>query len=73
MEKAVRVLDCFSPEHTQLSVSDLRRLTGMPHSTVARLVRTLVASELLQRTGDDYSVGLRYRPFRPRPSRLRKP
>ena len=59
MEKAVRVLDCFSPEHTQLSVSDLRRLTGMPHSTVARLVRTLVASELLQRTGDDYSVGLR--------------
>lgn len=31
----------------------------MPNSTVARLVRTLVASELLQRTGDDYCVGLR--------------
>ncbi len=59
MEKAVRVLDCFSPEHTRLSLSDLRRLTGMPNSTVARLVRTLVASELLQRTGDDYCVGLR--------------
>ncbi|MFE5112073.1 IclR family transcriptional regulator [Streptomyces sp. NPDC056663] len=59
MEKAVRVLDCFSPEHTRLSVSDIRRLTGMPNSTVARLVRTLVASDLLQRTGDDYCVGLR--------------
>lgn len=59
MEKAVRVLDCFSPEHTRLSVSDIRRMTGMPNSTVARLVRTLVASELLQRTGDDYCVGLR--------------
>lgn len=59
MEKAVSVLDCFSPEHTRLSLSDIRRLTGMPNSTVARLVRTLVASELLQRTGDDYCVGLR--------------
>ncbi|GAA1827067.1 IclR family transcriptional regulator [Pseudonocardia ailaonensis] len=59
MEKAVRVLDCFSPEHTRLSLSDIRRLTGMPNSTVARLVRTLVASELLQRTGDEYCVGLR--------------
>lgn len=59
MEKAVRVLDCFSPEHTRLSQSDIRRLTGMPNSTVARLVRTLVASDLLQRTGDDYCVGLR--------------
>lgn len=59
MEKAVRVLDCFSPDHTRLSLSDLRRLTGMPNSTVARLVRTLVASDLLQKTGDDYTVGLR--------------
>ncbi|MFC5063337.1 IclR family transcriptional regulator [Actinomycetospora atypica] len=59
MEKAVRVLDCFSPEHTRLSLSEIRRLTGMPNSTVARLVRTLVASELLQRIGDDYCVGLR--------------
>jgi DNA-binding IclR family transcriptional regulator len=59
MEKAVRVLDCFSPGQTRLSVSDIRRMTGMPNSTVARLVRTLVASELLQRTGDEYCVGLR--------------
>lgn len=59
MEKAVRVLDCFSPQHTRLSLSDIRRFTGMPNSTVARLVRTLVASDLLQRTGDDYCVGLR--------------
>ncbi|MFF4053901.1 IclR family transcriptional regulator [Streptomyces chartreusis] len=59
MEKAVRVLDCFSPDHTRLSLSDIRRLTGMPNSTVARLVRTLVASDVLQRTGDDYCVGLR--------------
>lgn len=59
MEKAVSVLDCFSPEHTRLSLSEIRRLTGMPNSTVARLVRTLVASELLQRIGDEYCVGLR--------------
>ncbi|MFH8446006.1 IclR family transcriptional regulator [Streptomyces sp. NPDC018026] len=59
MEKAVRVLDCFTTDHTRLSLSDIRRLTGMPNSTVARLVRTLVASDVLQKTGDDYCVGLR--------------
>lgn len=59
MEKAVRVLDCFTPDNTRLSLSDLRRLTGMPNSTVARLVRTLVASDVLQKTGDEYCVGLR--------------
>lgn len=59
VEKAVRLLDCFTPERTHLSVGQLHRLTGVPVSTVARLVNTLVSLELLQKSGDAYSVGLR--------------
>ncbi|WP_412519745.1 IclR family transcriptional regulator [Actinomadura madurae] len=59
LEKAVKLLDCFTPERTHLSVGDLHRLTGLPVTTVARLINTLVALELLHKTGDTYKVGLR--------------
>lgn len=59
LEKAVKLLDCFTPERTHLTVGDLHRLTGVPVTTVARLVATLTALELLQKDGDSYRVGLR--------------
>jgi IclR family acetate operon transcriptional repressor len=59
LERACQVLDCFSAEAPRLRIADIRRLTNLPATTVARIVKTLVVEELLQRDGDDYLVGLR--------------
>jgi IclR family acetate operon transcriptional repressor len=59
LERACQVLDCFSSDSPRLRIADIRRLTGLPPTTVARIVKTLVAEELLERDGDDYRVGLR--------------
>lgn len=59
LEKGVRILDCFTPERSRLSMTELRGLTGIPASTLARLVRALVSMDLLQKSGDDYRIGLR--------------
>ena len=59
LERACEVLDCFTRRQPRLQIGDIRRITGLPATTVARLVRTLVAQELLQRDGNDYQLGLR--------------
>lgn len=59
LERACEVLDCFTKLQPRLQIADIRRLTGLPATTVARLVKTLVAQELLQRDGNDYRLGLR--------------
>jgi DNA-binding IclR family transcriptional regulator len=59
LNKTVQVLDCFSPEHPRLTLAQIREDTGLPATTVARLVRTLLANDLLQRNGNQYCVGLR--------------
>ncbi|MGV8875411.1 MAG: IclR family transcriptional regulator [Rhodococcus sp. (in: high G+C Gram-positive bacteria)] len=59
LERAFQVLDCFSPREPRLHISDLRSRTGLPTTTVARLVKTLVAEALLERDGDEYRLGLR--------------
>jgi DNA-binding IclR family transcriptional regulator len=59
LTKAVRVLDCFSPDTPRLTVAEIKRATTMPTTTVARLVKTLVDLDLLQRIDDRYSIGLR--------------
>ncbi|MTE16818.1 IclR family transcriptional regulator [Nocardia aurantiaca] len=59
LEKCVRVLDCFTPDRPKLPISDIRKLTGLPSTTATRIVQTLVSSDLLQRDGDMYRLGLR--------------
>ncbi|ODU06879.1 MAG: IclR family transcriptional regulator [Pseudonocardia sp. SCN 72-86] len=59
LERACGVLDCFTTRRPRLQIADIRRLTGLPATTVARLVKTLVAQELLERDGNDYRLGLR--------------
>jgi DNA-binding IclR family transcriptional regulator len=59
VERACQVLDCFSVSAPQLRIADIRRLTQLPATTVARIVKTLVAEELLERDGDVYRLGLR--------------
>lgn len=59
LQKSARILDCFSATRPRLRAADIVQATGMPTSTVARILRTLVAENLLQRHGAEYSIGLR--------------
>ncbi|MEU4094301.1 IclR family transcriptional regulator [Streptomyces sp. NPDC026673] len=59
VQKSARILDCFSATTPRLQASQIARRTGLPASTVARILRTLVQESLLQREGTTYSIGLR--------------
>ena len=59
VRKSARVLDCLAGAGRPLRASEIRDLTGLPMTTVARLVRTLLAEDLLRREGSYYSIGLR--------------
>jgi IclR family transcriptional regulator, acetate operon repressor len=59
LERAGMVLDCFTPAQPRLQIADIRRKTGLPATTVERIVRTLLAQSLLEREGDEYRLGLR--------------
>lgn len=59
LEKAGKVLDCFSADNPAMRVGDIRARTGLPATTCLRIVRTLVEQDLLQREGDVYRIGLR--------------
>ncbi|WP_307796187.1 IclR family transcriptional regulator [Amycolatopsis sp. 195334CR] len=55
VSRAWQVLRAFSPEHMSLGVAELVRETGLPRTTVLRLVETLAAEGLLE-TGADGQV-----------------
>ncbi|MFF4053902.1 IclR family transcriptional regulator [Streptomyces chartreusis] len=57
--RACEVLDCFTEAEPRLGVADIRTRTGLPATTVARIVSTLLQEGLLVREGDSYRVGLR--------------
>ena len=59
IQKSARVLDCLAGAGRPLRASEIRELTGLPMTTVARLLRTLLAEDLLRREGPHYSIGLR--------------
>ncbi len=59
VRKSAQILDCFSAATPRLRASEIAQMTGMPTSTVARILRTLVDGNLLQRQGNVYSIGLR--------------
>ncbi|KAA9159369.1 IclR family transcriptional regulator [Amycolatopsis acidicola] len=59
VRKSARILDCFSATTPRLRAADIVQATGLPTSTVARILRTLVGENLLQRQGQEYSIGLR--------------
>lgn len=57
--RACDVLDCFTESAPRLEIAEIRSRTGLPATTVARIVATLVQEGLLVREGDAYRVGLR--------------
>lgn len=52
LESALHILDLLGPDRPVLRVSEVCRSLDMPKSTVSRLLRTLAASELLDREND---------------------
>lgn len=59
VSKVVQVMDCFALSTPVLTVSEIRRTTGLPATTCARILRSLVAADLLERNGEEYRTGLR--------------
>lgn len=57
--KISSILDSFSLRQPVLSLSDIRVATGMPTSTVQRLVANLVGQGFLDRDGDAFRIGMK--------------
>ncbi|WP_090956806.1 IclR family transcriptional regulator [Arthrobacter sp. ov118] len=57
--KISSILDAFSLARPVLSLSDIREATGMPTSTVQRLVANLMSQGFLDREDDSYRIGMR--------------
>jgi IclR family transcriptional regulator, acetate operon repressor len=52
------VLDAFTPEQPELTISDLVARTSLPTSTCTRIVRNLSFDGILERVGDSYRIGI---------------
>ncbi|ASN53140.1 MULTISPECIES: IclR family transcriptional regulator [Sinomonas] len=59
LKKITAILSAFSLARPELGLADIRASTGIPHSTVQRLVANMVQEGLLDRHGDRYRVGLK--------------
>lgn len=57
--KITSILDAFSLNRTVLTLSDIRASTGLPNSTVQRLVTNLTVQGFLDREEDAYRIGLK--------------
>lgn len=59
LRKITSILEAFSLARPELSLAEIRAATGMPHSTVQRLVTNMVQEGILDRHGDTFRIGLR--------------
>ncbi|MFF4120586.1 IclR family transcriptional regulator [Streptomyces sp. NPDC001714] len=57
LEKAVALLDCFSPGGGSFRLTELARGAGLSKTTAFRLAGELVRLGLLERDGDTYRLG----------------
>lgn len=57
--KITEILDAFSFDRPSLTLGEIQQSTGIPTSTVQRLVTNLVAQGLLDRAGDQIRIGVR--------------
>lgn len=57
--KAFDVLDTFNQSRRELTLSDIARRSGLPKSTVHRILTMLLEVKAVERTGHGYRVGLR--------------
>jgi DNA-binding IclR family transcriptional regulator len=59
VQRALDVLDCFSDGRAKVTLSEAARLTGLPVSTVSRLLATLESAGFLRRSASGYACGTR--------------
>lgn len=57
--KIVEILDAFSFARPSMTLGDIQHTTGLPMSTVQRLVGNMTTQGLLDRSGDRFSIGAR--------------
>lgn len=57
--RVTAILDAFQPRDDDLGVSELARRTGLPKSTVSRIVQELIDHQFLERSGVGVRLGLR--------------
>lgn len=56
--KVTEILNCFSVEEPDPTLTQIVRQTGLPASTCQRLVQNMVREGFLDRDGDRYRIGL---------------
>lgn len=59
LKKISDILDAFTLARPELTLADIRTFTGLPTSTVQRLVGNLAAHGFLDRTVDGFRVGVK--------------
>ncbi|MFC8683508.1 IclR family transcriptional regulator [Microbacterium ureisolvens] len=59
LDRIIAILDAARESGGSLSITDLSARTGLPKSTVSRLVAELTAQRYLERTDDGVALGLR--------------
>lgn len=59
VQRALDVLNCFADEPAKLTLSEVARATGLPISTVSRLLATLENAGFLRRSAGAYACGPR--------------
>lgn len=59
VQRALSVLDCLSDGRSKMTLSEAARLTGLPISTVSRLLATLEGAGFLRRSAFGYACGTR--------------
>src|SRR6476660_7453932 len=59
LSKITEILDAFSLANPDMSLGEIQQATGLPTSTVQRLVSNMVAQGLLDREGDQIRIGVR--------------
>jgi DNA-binding IclR family transcriptional regulator len=57
--KITEILDAFSLARPSMTLGEIQQATGLPTSTVQRLVSNMVAQRLLDRAGDQVRIGVR--------------
>ena len=59
LAKISDILDSFSLARPELTLAEIRDSTGLPTSTVQRLVGNLVGHGFIDRADDRYRIGVR--------------
>ncbi|MEV5412272.1 IclR family transcriptional regulator [Thermopolyspora sp. NPDC052614] len=59
LHRVAAVLDAFRAEDDEVSAAELARRTGLPKSTVHRIVLALIEEGLLERRGQEVRLGLK--------------